>query len=452
MTVHGDFFRAVKRKVICFGAGKSAMDLLNSKFVSAFIEQIEYFVDNDVEKQGTAITCMGRSFFVAPPERLRGEADVIVLITMLDANASNSVKLQVQELVGESVKCFLWPELFSSEELASILKEKSDDAVRLFLLNTPTFDNLGDHAIAMAERAFFRTRYKNRFVELCDRVCRHGAREMLRCISPNDLLLITGGGNFGSLYRGTNDGIYGVIENFPKNNIIVLPQSIHYGTDDAGTASLKKAKILYNDRPGLVLCARDCESYRMLGQYFPFCRRLLVPDMVLSMRWPAASMRSGIAVCLRSDKEKILPTDVTERIIGAARNMNVGMSAISNHWEGVAARNTESAVLEKLCEYSSSRCIITDRLHGMVFAAITGTPCIAIDNSYGKNRALYETWLKNIPYIHFVDAPEAENWENLIAGKLESGICEYDSAAMTVKYSPLTDYISSLKGIVADEH
>ncbi len=34
----------------------------------------------------------------------------------------------------------------------------------------------------------------------------------------------------------------------------------------------------------------------------------------------------------------------------------------------------------KFAEFLSSGLVITDRLHGMIFAAITGTPCIALDN------------------------------------------------------------------------
>ena len=35
---------------------------------------------------------------------------------------------------------------------------------------------------------------------------------------------------------------------------------------------------------------------------------------------------------------------------------------------------------KKFREFSERNLIITDRLHGMIFAAITGTPCVAMDN------------------------------------------------------------------------
>ena len=38
----------------------------------------------------------------------------------------------------------------------------------------------------------------------------------------------------------------------------------------------------------------------------------------------------------------------------------------------------------------------------MIFAAITGTPCLAFDNSSGKVKGVFE-WIKNINSIIFLD-------------------------------------------------
>ena len=46
--------------------------------------------------------------------------------------------------------------------------------------------------------------------------------------------------------------------------------------------------------------------------------------------------------------------------------------------------------------------MITDRLHGMVFAAITSTPCIALSNYNQKVKGTYE-WIKHLPYIRFIE-------------------------------------------------
>ena len=45
--------------------------------------------------------------------------------------------------------------------------------------------------------------------------------------------------------------------------------------------------------------------------------------------------------------------------------------------------------------------MITDRLHGMVFCAITGTPCIVLSNNHHKVKGTYE-WIKHLDYIKYV--------------------------------------------------
>ena len=57
-------------------------------------------------------------------------------------------------------------------------------------------------------------------------------------------------------------------------------------------------------------------------------------------------------------------------------------------------------VIDKLQEFSTARLVITDRLHGMVFAAITGTACIAFRNYNYKIEGTYE-WIEYLQYIQF---------------------------------------------------
>lgn len=55
---------------------------------------------------------------------------------------------------------------------------------------------------------------------------------------------------------------------------------------------------------------------------------------------------------------------------------------------------------KKWNEFSSVQLVVTDRLHGMVFSAITGTPCIALDNISHKVYGAYQ-WLSYLPYLRF---------------------------------------------------
>ena len=61
---------------------------------------------------------------------------------------------------------------------------------------------------------------------------------------------------------------------------------------------------------------------------------------------------------------------------------------------------------EMMDTFRSAQCVITNRLHGMIFSLLTKTPCIALDNLTKKVSSTYNTWLKDIPYIYYSDDKE----------------------------------------------
>jgi pyruvyl transferase EpsI len=96
------------------------------------------------------------------------------------------------------------------------------------------------------------------------------------------------------------------------------------------------------------------------------------------------------------------------------------------------------AVLEfKLSQFRSAKIVITDRLHGMVLAAITGTPCIVFSNYNQKVLGTYD-WIKDLNYIRFVrDIEEAQK----AFGELNSleSYSPYDSKVLESMYNPLIE-------------
>mgnify|MGYP000131626154 FL=1 len=63
--------------------------------------------------------------------------------------------------------------------------------------------------------------------------------------------------------------------------------------------------------------------------------------------------------------------------------------------------NRELLLKQKIKEFQSAELVITDRLHGMIFAAITGTPCIAFDNFNAKVKKVY-AYLKDTCIVKLV--------------------------------------------------
>jgi exopolysaccharide biosynthesis predicted pyruvyltransferase EpsI len=52
--------------------------------------------------------------------------------------------------------------------------------------------------------------------------------------------------------------------------------------------------------------------------------------------------------------------------------------------------------------------VVTDRLHGLIFSVIHGTPCVAIENSNHKIRSTWQTWLSDLPSVRLLSDPEPE--------------------------------------------
>lgn len=85
--------------------------------------------------------------------------------------------------------------------------------------------------------------------------------------------------------------------------------------------------------------------------------------------------------------------------------------------------------------------MITDRLHGMIFCAITGTPCVVINSKSPKVRDCYE-WIKDLDYIQFCD-----DIDNLSAAMqtVSKGSHRYDNSKLLPYYEELkTDILETV--------
>lgn len=102
-------------------------------------------------------------------------------------------------------------------------------------------------------------------------------------------------------------------------------------------------------------------------------------------------------------------------------------------------RNKVNIELNKIFGiFKSSELIITDRLHGMIFAAITSTPCIAVSNYNHKIKAQYN-WIKHLNYIRFCE--DIENIENEIINLQKIELIEYDNKFALKHYKKIIETI-----------
>jgi pyruvyl transferase EpsI len=112
---------------------------------------------------------------------------------------------------------------------------------------------------------------------------------------------------------------------------------------------------------------------------------------------------------------------------------------ITMYETSVNMENRARHVRDKLQEFASGRLVITDRLHGMLFAVITSTPCIAIDNCSHKVSGTYG-WLKSIPFVQLVtDISEIENAVDVV---MHSSFGRFDAEGFSENYGLLRELVN----------
>lgn len=314
---------------------------------------------------------------------------------------------------------------------------KNIDAAYLVL--TPEHGNLGDHAIAQAEQLVLKQAGIKAIEVTTEELKLRRELGLLRLMNGR-LILVNGGGNLGTLWFSVEELIRAVIEKNPKSNIFIFPSTIYYDDTDFGNKEKKKSKEIYNAHNKLVLYLRESESYRISSELYKNITVKLMPDMAMLLNYcePHVS-RHGCILTLRSDREKTRSDEQDAAIIDQVSelfgsdysylDMNVG------HRIPVSQR--DEALSTQFYAFRHAELVITDRLHGMIFSAITGTPCIVIESKSHKVRGCYE-WIKDLEYIRF-----AEDASSIVEEyhRIPKGEHHYDNSRLIHYYEELAEEI-----------
>lgn len=276
---------------------------------------------------------------------------------------------------------------------------------RFIILNVPIHGNLGDQAIVKGELNFFYKYFSTyKIIEInCELIDKN--LDLIKFfIKKNDIIFLNGGGYLGTLWLHEENRLRKVVQTFNKNKIIVFPQTVYFSNDDEGRKQLETSKEIYSSNPALHVILRDLESYNYFQENFKDVKSYLYPDMVTFLESDYdLKNNSKVLLCLRSDKEKNVESNVFDTI----KDFLLEHNEIVEYTDTVINQSISSTERDRILkdylnDYGSSKLVITDRLHGMIFAAITGTPCIAFDNISKKVSGVYE-WIKSLEYIRVVN-------------------------------------------------
>lgn len=312
----------------------------------------------------------------------------------------------------------------------------------IFLLGVPLHGNIGDSAIVIGEEVFLKK--AGYLPHIVSRVDQEGYyRDTIRrTIFRGDIVTFHGGGNMGDQWLGEELFRREVLENLGGHKVLVFPQTIYYTDTEQGRRE-RAASIPYYDRPEVVLVAREQVSYEEMKRLYPKAKVLLTPDIVLSLPMQRFDVpRDRILLCLRSDAEKQLTQAEEDTLQAAAAQSGLEVRRTDMIADRpVTAENRREIVTEKLRSFAAARLVVTDRLHGMIFSAITGTPCVVLSNYNHKVRGTYE-WISYLPYIKF--AGSAEEAAGYLPELLSMQDCVYDSGPLEPYFQELAQAVREL--------
>ena len=314
---------------------------------------------------------------------------------------------------------------------------------KIYIIGTPAYNNLGDHAIAYAQKLILNKYFPTHdIVEVTSYEFEEKFSTLKTEIKPEDIITIIGGGNMGNQYLKEENARQTIIKTFKDNIIISFPQTLYFIDSKDKDKEVATFKEVYSSHKNLHVFLREHKSYDAFKKLVPTCKAYLCPDIVISLPPVLNGIRQGVILSLREDSEKVLSIESKDYLTNLALNVSPKVNyidTVNKWWE---PKNREDFLTEFMATYSKANLIITDRLHGMILASITRTPCVVLPSLNHKIIASFD-YLKHLKFIQF--ASSLEDVESKIKVVLENiNTTQDDSKILDSYFEPLTSLLSNI--------
>lgn len=402
------------REIIIFGAGAAGKSLLKKLDRNS----VKFFVDNNTLLIGKEIEGIPIISVKMLKEIFNSEKHILVVSpeNYFD-DISNQLKTISIDVCVKASNFLLWNKMVRS------------DKKRIVLANTHMGTNIGDHLITLAEIDFFKkylTDYE--VIELTASEIEERFDDIKEYITTEDIIAVSGGGYMGSLWPVYGEyNVRRIVSGLPNNKIIIMPQSIYFENTNEGKEQLRISNEVYLFHKNLIVCIREPERLDYIDNLFGNKLNLKVyPDMVFSMeRQAGCSMRKGIGLCFRTDKESLISEEKKQEIIEL---LDDEITLFDMHTDKLVVGFERNECINKIISMISGfRYVITDRLHCMLVCMVSGTPCIAFDNLTGKLSNVHQ-WIDDSSYINIVKSiEEAIAYVRQYSGNEEDKWCSWSN-------------------------
>lgn len=282
---------------------------------------------------------------------------------------------------------------------------------KIYITLAADYGNLGDVAISYAQYQYLKNNIKDyQVVDVPISKNLTNIKKIKTEITPEDIITIVGGGNMTDQYQDIENCRLEWLKSFPNNKIISFPQTIDFTETKDGLKSFERSKKLYDRHRNFHLIGREKKSYEFMKKNISN-NIYLCPDIVLSLKDVKGNdqnnNRNGIICCIRNDSESIFSEE--KRTLLIKQLSSISDVTFTDTHIGINNLNWDSrisALDEIWIKFANSKLVVTDRLHGMIFAFITNTPCLVIRNSNHKIEETYKNWISNFNYIKLINDRE----------------------------------------------
>lgn len=310
----------------------------------------------------------------------------------------------IKKWIPEQVKGQLYAFVHRNENDKIWLKKIDTDKKRVFVFIAGFYQNLGDMALTYSQREFLKNIYPDaEIIVVPSTQTYQSVRVIKKHIRPDDIITTLGGGNMDDIYTSLENARLYVIKNFPNNKIIGFPQTMIFSDTKYGQKRMRISRKVYQKHKDLILFVREENSLDRIKRDFPSVRIGYCPDIVLSLKKDEPKeIRKNVLCCMRKDKELDILPEQTNNVISAVQKefSNVIIKdTVDFPLEDCQPETFESTLENFWKMIRTCKVVVTDRLHCMIFCAITGTPVVVIDNTNKKISGVIKEWLSDIPWI-----------------------------------------------------
>lgn len=294
---------------------------------------------------------------------------------------------------------------------SNAIANKIGRPTNIVYVDYPLHPNIGDLLINLGTEQFF----ANHNYVITHRYSYHDFPGKLDGIQEQTVFAFHGGGNFGDLYPEHINLLLQIVSKYPKNQIVVFPQTVFFKNEERRTSICAQLK----QHQRLSVYVRDQRSFDILTRS-GLNDVALMPDMAhllfgaLTANPPTGSDEP--TYFMRRDEEVGNIPDIARLPPGGTIDWEDGISLAHrmkfaaliratrfSHSFGVPFDITprwyklrNELVKGGIKLISRSNLIYTNRLHAMLLALLLQRDVIGFDNSYGKLSGYYDAWLTNV--------------------------------------------------------